>query len=190
MTSWIWTEEKILLATKLWTDMYMSPEQIAKELGVSKSSLDKFAHRNRDILPKRGFTKKKKELKLVAPKFEQYKKYADIAEIHKCRKLWFEGLPVFEILEKADISYTTFNKMRKYAPNQFPKRSNKSENIISASFVPKPGKGYFLKSAGGYLHCSTKTLTLQAKLAWRGNLEQAKNVMDSSSFKLIPIREY
>lgn len=74
MTSWIWTEEKILLATKLWGDMYMSPGQIASELGVSKSSLDKFAHRNRDILPKRGFTKKKKKLKLVAPKFEQYKK--------------------------------------------------------------------------------------------------------------------
>jgi hypothetical protein len=54
-------------------------------------------------------------------------------------------MAVSEILEMADISYTTFNKMRKYAPNQFPKRSNKSENIISASFVPKPGKGYFFK---------------------------------------------
>jgi hypothetical protein len=81
--------------------------------------------------------------------------------------------------------------MRKYAPKYFIKvKTPQPENIIPVKFAP-PGKGYYLKSSGGYLHLSGKSLTLNSKYAWRGTEYQCNVLMKTSPFKkLIAVREY
>ena len=188
-----WTQDKILQIITLWKDETLSVDQIAAELGTTKSSVDKFAHRNRDTLPKRGHQKKSKpvKFKLVPKVSNQYKKYTDIKIIHKCRRLFEAGYSTPDICELAEVSQSTFYKMRKYAPKYFIKvKTPQPENIIPVKFAP-PGKGYYLKSNGGYLHLSGKTLTLNSKYAWRGTEYQCTLLMKTSPFKkLIAVREY
>ena len=48
-----WSHEQIALLRKLWADDW-SAGKIAEELGRTRNAVMGFAHRNRDICPKRG----------------------------------------------------------------------------------------------------------------------------------------
>jgi len=208
-----WSDSKKQLAAKLWANAELNTHQIAERLGCTYHSLQLFAYRNRQILPKRGYGQmhrpNNKKIKLVAAKPVQITRYKDPVTIHKASKLWHDGYAVAAIIKTLKMGDKTFVKMRKYSPTSFPKRNKNNhvvsidwtdkfikrlgfntvteleDNLVTASFA-KPGKGFYLRttSGDGWLHMSGKTVTIQKRYRYRGTLRQALNMKKTCSFKV------
>ncbi len=193
----VWTDEKRELARKLWqTDL--STHIIAERLNVTYASLQLYAHRNRNTLPKRGIPKIDKPKVVVRVSRNQYKRYTDKIEIQKASKLWQSQKSIYEIHTTLKMSGKTFIKMRRYAPNRFPKRdSNKNiqtykpKNANTKAKIARVGEGYYLKHAlsSQWLHCSGKALTLQKAYRYRATWLQCIKMLDNTSFDLVIIPE-
>ncbi len=186
-----WTKAKHNLAVELWaTDLQTI--HIAERLSVTYASLQLYAHRNRDILPRRTKTKitnnKKKKVK------QRYKRYADNKEINKAVKLWEQKKYIKDIYKTLYMSEKTFAKMREYAPARFierdkQRRIKRDDYKVTEGKFAKIGEGYRLKHLTGYLHMSGKTITIKKVYSWRGTYTQALNMIDACRFELTIIKE-
>ncbi len=193
----IWTEEKQEIAIRLW-QTNLTTHVIAERLGVTYASLQLYAHRNRHKLPKRGAPKVDKPKVAQRVVRNQYKRYTDTSEIAKASKLWQSQKSIYEIHTTLKMSGKTFIKMRKYAPNRFPKRdSNKKiqtyrpQNANTKAKLAKVGEGFYLKHAisNQWLHCSGKALTLQKAYRYRATWLQCIKMLENTSYDLIIIPE-